>query len=93
MNEGAKLVKLGANLIIEKKRARGGGREESEEEKGYEVERRDSEDRQLLQTVCVCAREKERERVSGRGREIFKYLYDGSLFRPLINGTEEGRCN
>lgn len=33
--------------------------------------------------VCVC----------GRGREIFKYLYDGSLFRPLINGTEEGRCN
>lgn len=91
MNEGAKLVKLGANLIIEKKRAWGGGREESKEEKGYEVERRDSEDRQLLQTVCV--RERKRERVSGRGREIFKYLYDGSLFRPLINGTEEGRCN
>lgn len=84
-------MKLGANLIIEKKRAWEGGREESEEEKGYEVERRDSEDRQLLQTVCV--RERKRERVSGRGREIFKYLYDGSLFRPLINGTEEGRCN
>lgn len=50
MNEGAKLAKLGANLIIEKKR---GGREESEEKKGYEVERRGSEDRQLLQTVRV----------------------------------------
>jgi len=25
--------------------------------------------------------------------EKSKYLYDGSLFRPLINGTEEGRGN
>lgn len=70
------------------------GRRARRERGGERV--RGRKERQRGPTVaadCVCAREKERERVSGRGREIFKYLYDGSLFRPLINGTEEGRCN
>lgn len=94
MNEGVKLAKLGANLIIEKKRAEGTeGRGERGGEKGNKTARADSQ-----AANCACAVKKERERVCvcmyvcGRGREIFKYLY-GSLFRPLINGTEEGRCN
>lgn len=74
----------------EEKRGRKGKR------RGYEIKRRDR------QTSCGLL-EKERERNEGgrgsKGRgcaieaEKFKYLYDGSLFRSLINGTEEGRCN
>jgi len=39
----------------------------------------------------LCVRESEMEMLVEA--EKSKYLYDGSLFRPLINGMEEGRGN
>jgi len=86
MNERTKLAKLGANLIIEKKRERRG-----EEREGERVRGKARTDSQAVD--CACAVKEERESVCVCSREIFKYLYDGSLFRLLINGTEEGRCN
>lgn len=85
MNGGAKLAKLGANLIIEKRWA----------EREGQGKRRDEIKRRDRQTNCGLP-ERKRERERGRSAievEKSKYLYDGSLFRPLINGTEEGRCN
>lgn len=83
MNGEAKLAKLGANLIIEKKW----------EEKGEKGKRREYEIKRRNRRTSCRLREREGRGAGVIEAEKFKYLYDGSLFRPLINGTEEGRCN
>ena len=71
------------------------------EEERVECERMNDNERTKLillpASLCFCARETEREREkerkrgreTGRGNWKSKYLYDGSLFRPLINGREK----
>lgn len=59
MNEGVKLAKLGANLIIEKKRADRRARR-ARRRKGYKTARADS---QAANCACAVKKERERERV------------------------------